>query len=300
MGYEPRLRRADLPPLYRTASDRAQAARRVYEAGTAIGLFMLIVGAAAGLFVFKRGPADWAGVVALGAFAVAIVVRVHRLITRPDKIWYQGRAIAEEVKSEAWRYIAGGEPYPIVAGASGDARDADTLMVQRLNDILTQADRFPFLEPQHTDAQISQAMRNLRGAPFDERKVLYVEERLRNQQAWYARKVRANRRVRRAWNAVLLILEIAGVGAGLAKALGLLGVDLLGMTGTVVGAGTSWLQVKQYTAIEQRYAYSAHQLAIQQIPLDSITPAQWPAFVAQIENALEEEHKQWLASRHHQ
>ena len=294
MGNELPVHRADLPQLYRAASDRARSAERMYAASTAAGLVMLIVGAVAGLVVIKRGPADWAGVVALIAFGIAVMLRMQRLITRPDQIWYQGRAIAEGVKSQAWRYLAGGDPYPVVPGGSSEADDQ--LAIQ-LAAILTEAQGFPFVETQKPVSQISPAMREIRAAAFQVRTETYVKERLQGQQKWYEQHAKRNRRIRRAWNSILVLFEIVGVGAGLVKALGLVSVDLLGLAGTIVGAGTSWLQVRQYTALEQRYAYSAHELAILQIRLDSMTEAGWPAFVAQVEAVLAEEHKEWLASR---
>ncbi len=60
---------------------------------------MLIVAAAAGLFVWKRGSVDWAGVIALVAFLIALYLRLTRVSTQPERTWYDGRAVAESTKT---------------------------------------------------------------------------------------------------------------------------------------------------------------------------------------------------------
>lgn len=209
MGQVFDLKRADLPALYRAASDESAAGQRAFQISTLAGLALLIVAALAGLGTVKVRNIDWAGVIAAVAFFTAFIVRTFRLITQPDKVWYDGRAVAESGKTLGWRYAVGGEPFGIPAESADKAtkqaadQATDKLMADRLNDVLGAIHHLQ-LEPASDGAeQISSAMRELRARPLEDRKATYAVGRIAAQQQWYASKAKENKRLARLWNAIL-------------------------------------------------------------------------------------------------
>ncbi len=294
MGEVFELKRTDLPAIYRAASDESAAGQRAFQRSTLIGLGLLIVAALAGLGTIKVRTIDWAGVVAAAAFFTAIIVRTYRLITQPDKVWYDGRAVAESGKTLGWRYAVGGEPFGIKALTQPQA---DKLLTERLSDILTDIRHLPLDPATEGEAPISPAMRELRERPLDDRKVTYAQGRIAAQQQWYARKAKENKRLARLWNTILLGIEIIGGLAAILKAIGVLPLDLLGLFGTVAAAGTSWVQAKQYTALAQMYSITSFELAaIKARIADQTTEEDWAHFVDEAEEAISREHMLWRAS----
>jgi len=83
------------------------------------------------VFVGQVGPPDWVALVAVAAFVWAVIVELYLFIVRPERIWYEGRAAAESVKTMAWRYGVGGAPFGL--GEKG----VDELFLGRLREILT-------------------------------------------------------------------------------------------------------------------------------------------------------------------
>lgn len=294
MGEVFELKRSDLPAIYRAASDESGRGQRAFQVSTVIGLCLLIVAAVAGLGTVKIRGIDWAGVVAAFAFFMAIIVRAYRLATHPDKVWYDGRAVAESGKTLGWRYAVGGEPFGVNALTPPEA---DKRLAERLKDILTAIHHLQLDPASEGEEAISPAMRELRARPLDDRKAAYAKGRIGAQQAWYARKAKENKRLARLWNVILLAIEVIGGIAAILKAIGVLPLDLLGLFGTVAAAGTSWLQAKQYAALAQTYSITSFELAMIKARIaDQTTEDDWARFVDEAEEAISREHMLWLAS----
>jgi hypothetical protein len=66
---------------------------------------------------------------------------------------------------------------------------------------------------------------------------------------WYTRKAAFNRSKAKAWAALLLGAEAAGVVLALLMSLSLLSIDLASFAAAVIAAGAAWLSVKQHEAI---------------------------------------------------
>src|SRR5215831_19404405 len=103
---------ADLPPLYHSADKSAAASENQFLWATRIRQFGLIAAAFFGLFVWRFGPSpvDWAGVLAIGCFAVVLFTEAFNYQTKPERTWYEARAAAESVKTLSWRYAVGEIP----------------------------------------------------------------------------------------------------------------------------------------------------------------------------------------------
>jgi hypothetical protein len=110
---------------------------------TALGLAMVVLGAAGGAITVHLGssPVDWGGVVAAVAFGLAVLVELTLLRRIPDRTWYEGRTLAESVITLAWRFAVGAEPFRVDIQSPDEA---EALLVQRLRVMLVEGRR-PFL-----------------------------------------------------------------------------------------------------------------------------------------------------------
>jgi hypothetical protein len=288
------LRERDLPMLYQAADANSLEAQRRFLKVTSTELIMIVIAAAAGVVTWKTDSADWAGVIAAAAFAVALVLRIYLLSNRPDRTWYDGRAVAESAKNLAWRYAVGGEPFRIDTNEA----EADELLVKRLRELLEGLKGVHLVPPSNEAEQITSGMRELRTKSLDERKQAYVLGRIDDQQGWYSQKARWNNKRANLWSGILTLIEAVGIVAAVFKAIGVLEVDLLGLAAAVAAAGMSWLQAKQYSNLAEAYSVAAQELAAVKARISrQSTEEEWARFVNEAEDAISREHTLWKASR---
>jgi hypothetical protein len=100
----------DLPGLYQIADNSSIKEQSKYFNGIAWYLILLFVAA---LFAYlSDGKTDpsfkiFATILFLGTLFIMIWLKVYK----PDDIWYNGRAVAESVKTRSWRWMMRAEPY---------------------------------------------------------------------------------------------------------------------------------------------------------------------------------------------
>ncbi len=289
------LQEQDLPGLYKDGNDNSLEAQERFLKWTWRGLIAVIVAAAAGAVSVEYAGADVGGIVAAISFLAAVYFRVLLLKDGPEKVWYDGRAVAESTKTTAWRYATGGKPF----GLELTEEEADKRFVQRLREIPQELDPRSIVPTSDILGEdITGGMRNLRKLSLQERKDAYRDGRIRDQREWYARKAKWNKTRANFWSGALIIIELFGVGGAVLKAANVVDVGLLGFAGALVAAGTSWLQTKQHANLAEAYAVTAKELS----HIDTLLPScareeDWADFVGQSEEAISREHTLWVASR---
>src|SRR5437899_957932 len=101
-----------MPGLFVDADRRSLAGQHLTLPLRGLQLILLVVAALLAVAPFTARGIEW-GVLGAGiAFAAAFLTEATILSIQPEKTWYQCRAIAESVKSLAWRYAVGGNPFP--------------------------------------------------------------------------------------------------------------------------------------------------------------------------------------------
>jgi conflict system pore-forming effector with SLATT domain len=232
----------------------------------------------------------WFSLATAAAFLLAVAVEVWLWISRPEKRWYDGRAVAESMKTLSWRYAVGAQPFPTDLAAADDA------YLSSAGDLLRDAPATDI--PPAGRPLITPAMRSLRAAPLAERREAYLRDRIDDQRDWYAAKTEACRVRARRWRVALLTGEIAGVALALLRAAGVVSADLAGLTAAGVGAGASWLAVRQFDFLARAYTYAHGELTLARERLVlAADEAAWAAEAADAEEAVSREHTMWRASR---
>ena len=292
----PLVAESEFPALYSAADRNSLDGQRRFLNAIRLRLAMLVLAAAFGLFTWRiTGGADVAGIGASVAFVVALLAELYLLQARPDRLWYDGRAVAESAKTLTWRYIVGGSPF---GREEVSDREAERLLLDRFRQIAGDL-RGAYLVPVSAAAdQTTPSLRRLRGLTLEERRELYRDERIGSQQAWYTRSAHRNERRATQWSLALTSLEALGLTGGVLKATGVLGVDLLGLAGAVVAAGAAWVHAKQHQTLANAYAVASQELAAISGQVGwAASEQEWAHFVDQAEEAISREHTLWRASR---
>lgn len=237
------------------------------------------------------------GLLAVLALLATFLVRRALDLRAPQRAWYDGRAVAESVKSLGWRYAVGGAPFFCSSHRRGRSPDeTDDLLLSRIAEVV---DQFETVGGAVDASQITPWMRSARGKPLAERRDEYARLRIADQETWYRDKAAWNRLRGRQWNRASVALEIVGLGAAGAKAGGWLdNVDLLGIVATILAAVVAWTNAKQHTTLAESYAVAARDLDDVQSRIENQTSEEeWAEFVANAEAAMSREHTVWRARR---
>ena len=286
---------SEFPPLYTAADRNSRDGQRRYLNATRLRLAMLVLAAAFGLFTWRTAGGDIAGIGAAVAFVIALLAELYLLQARPDRLWYDGRAVAESAKTLTWRYLVAGSPF---GREEVTERQAERLLLERFRQIAGDLRGARLVPVADIADPVGPGLRRLRGLPLEKRRELYRRERIGGQQAWYARAAQGNERRATQWSLILTTLEALGLSGAVLKATGALEIDLLGLAGALVAAGAAWVNAKQHQTLANAYAVASQELATISGQVDwAGTEPEWAHFVDQSEEAISREHTLWRASR---
>lgn len=282
---------ADLPGAWRDADLASRRGQAHMLQLTAAKIGGSLLSAVAGVCSWHIGRVDIAAWLILAGFVVAIFCELTTLKFNPERTWYEGRAVAESVKTLSWRYAVCADPFPQDMNRSAAERE----FRRRLSSIIKEmSDQIIF---EHTDSVITAGMSKLRTLSFPERRDAYIQGRTRDQQKWYCKKARTNqRRATVSW-AILSLVESTAIIVAVGRILGLWSIDLAGLLAALISAGTAWTAVKQFSPLAAAYSVATKELGLQASRLASVNEDDWAVVAADAEEAISREHTTWLASR---
>ena len=110
-----------LPGIYRAADAASAVGQRIAFWLRGTQLLLLVAAATFAVIPITSRGLEWGALLAGIAFGAAFLIETTNLTIQPEKSWYQGRAVAESVKSLSWRYAAAGDPFARTDEASREA-----------------------------------------------------------------------------------------------------------------------------------------------------------------------------------
>jgi hypothetical protein len=291
------LEERDLPGVFESADEISKESQNGYLRWTRGRLQLALLAAAFG--AVAAGAAEGGGLertaaaLALVAFVAALLTEIHLLRDKPEDRWYHGRALAESVKTLAWRYMGGAAPFP--AQMPGD--EARDVLLTRIRDLVTESTpNLPGLNP--GQGQVTDRMREIRNLGFGERKSAYLALRVADQEGWYSGKAKASERSSRKWRSLLIGFEVLGVAASIISLLDIADLDVSSVLAAAIAAAGAWLEVKQYDNLASAYSLTATELGFVRMTGENVTTeAEWSTYVVSAEQAISREHTMWLARR---
>jgi hypothetical protein len=281
----------DLPALYASADKTAVAAASKTKRVHAAELVLLLLSAVAGVTSWRVGAAHLDAFAAVGTltFIGALISALVRNMSHPQADWVLARALAEGIKTAAWRYAVAGVPYRL------DDAEADDAFLRHIDAVLT-AGRDLHLHP-HAGEEITSSMRTTRASSLDHRKSVYGACRLDDQVDFYLRRSQEHDAARRRWFWLGAAANVAGIVGGVLRLTGVVDVDLVGVAAAGGSAAVAWSQLHQYRTLAAAYALTAQQLQIARDRLPIVDDDGWPAYVDSAEDVMVREHSVWLAHR---
>ncbi len=292
-----KIRKEDLPALFRTSDQASKAAQKQFALLTAASLVLLIVAAIIGSFALTNNSDKATLAIATAVtlvFSTALTVVI--LVSKLEKVWYDGRAIAESAKTLTWRYMTCTEPYH-----STLKDEANKLFVSDLMSLLNQRKAFASRlgGKSAMERQITDAMKQMRNLCFEERKRLYISERIDDQRKWYSGKAEANQKSVYWLFAAIVISQVLAVISAIAMVRWPeLSMNPTSILITLATAFLAWMQMRRHQELAQSYGLAAQNLGfIHEQGIGIKTEDELSMYVVNSENAISREHTMWLARR---
>lgn len=279
----------DLPGVWVDADAKSNASQRQASRTIIARMVGALIAAGGGALGWRNEAVDVGGYLIVLGFAVALIAEVVGWQLKSAPAWHKSRAVAESEKTLSWRFAVAAAPFPPTLSTD----EALALLRTRTHRLLVDSDLV--LSSPH--AVVSQPMLALRASGFEERRHAYLTERLTSQQQWYARKAQLNASRARMWRIGLILIEVTAIGCGAVRIMGAWSVDVAGFLAAFLGAGTTWLGFRQHDQLAAAYRIAANELALARQSIASATEVEWPAVVADAEDAISREHTMWSASR---
>jgi hypothetical protein len=291
----------DYPSLYELADSGSKAGQGWYKNLTIVELAFVLFGAVASSLLALTATGDEASaetrsvaIVTAVAFAGALLALSVMRRRGDDDRWFDGRAVAETVKTQTWQYVMRVPPYDDDATADRQfANDVRTTLHER-----PAVGEFEAVTTGH--GQITAQMRELRTLPLEARIELYVRGRLGDQVAWYGHKAAHHRRAADRWSIAALVTEslalISALVAIFSDTIAQLG--FVGVLASAAAAFTAWNELGRNGEVARAYGLANQELlAIESLGQAARTEADLIALVSDGESAISREHTMWVAKR---
>ena len=285
-----RLDDSALPGLYQSADQASLSAQSVYFFALRLYLFLLVIAA----FVSYYWPSG--AIASASLFLITLGILIFLRVQRPDDKWYNGRAVAESVKTRAWRWVMRAEPYK-------RNENSEIVSKQFINDLKAILNQNRSLSDSLQSGSgindpISRTMLEIRKLPVVERLSLYKEQRIDNQAKWYSLKSQFNKKRARQWFWVSVVLHATAIGFLLYRIKEPTLSFPVAAVATAAGAVLTWLQAKKHNELNSSYALAAHEIVLIKGEAESVkTEREISEFVINSENAFSREHTQWTARK---
>ncbi len=285
------------PSLYRYADAASLKAQGTYLLFNKVYLGSLVLGSATSAFTAIGSPT--VNIYLYTGLAIVLVVGLLILwamrARQDDKIWFDGRAVAESVKTATWRFMMRAQPFH-------EGSSAETLFLADIKEI---REARPHLAKNLAAAMnadgtaITDFMKGKRSSSLEERRDFYASARIRDQKTWYAKKAKWNVNTGAKWFWAIAFLQVAIVTFAVVQAAsGGLGINPIPIVTTCAAAMAAWSQMKRHDESAQSYALAAQELEeIEAITNNQAGEDAFAQLVEQAENSISREHTMWCARR---
>jgi ABC-type multidrug transport system fused ATPase/permease subunit len=286
----------DLPGLYRTADSISEASQKEYFR-LALGYLAFLFFGSILAFLTAFWPASKSIAIASAvSFLGSLLLILFIYFQRPETAWYSARAVAESVKTRAWRWMMRAEPYT-------EREKIEQARIELISDMRTILDQNREMANriggEHcTGEAITRLMETIRAMKFSERFEVYKSARIDDQLDWYQRKTLWNRRRSKQWLSVSIGLNACAIILLLIKIAEPAHIVPVEIVAFLAGAALTWTQMKKFRELATSYGLTAHEITLIKGEAANVSDElQFSEFVLNSENAFSREHTQWVARK---
>jgi hypothetical protein len=168
-----------------------------------------------------------------------------------------------------------------------------------IRDFRSQVERyFDWKDAKHSE-QITPRMKILRSSPAEERKRVYMQYRLLDQQNWYESKSQANRRLADRWFYYVVGIQFGALSFAIIQSVtGPLPLNIVSFAMTFSAGFVAWAQAKRYEDLVEPYALAAKELRTLGALIENCSDeVDVHDLIVQSELAISREHTMWCARR---
>jgi len=277
-----------LPNSYNITNRSSKRARKINFQLFGLNLFLIFAGILCEL-VDPQNLNVVAGILSLGGSVTTIFLGFKQF----EKKWYNSRALAESIKTLAWKYAVGGHPFDI----SLNDEDVRLTFLQNIRDLtIDNKDFRELVNPSSVENhELTIDAEECRKLNLSERKTIYLEQRIKEQKTWYISKSNKYKNV--TWWYIGLIIFSETLSAFFSFLMHInfpVSVLLANFTFILF----SLLQAKQFRELSQAYFVTALDIQLIEEKYARISSEnEFTQFVDEAELAFSREHILWLARR---
>ena len=291
------MENTDYPMLFQESDATAVKAQKNYFRLVTLKVLLLI---AVAVVTSINWPEDFFLRTHVALFlAIALILSIGLtaiMSTRnTDKTWLVSRKMAEEVKTETWKFMMQADESN---GLLSDSA-AEKVFLDRLNEILHRnsivCSQMAFQSG--ASSQITEFMRTTRKQPLNSRIGIYLKDRLHDQRCWYTNKAKWNKTQEFRWFALTWILELIAVSIAVVNVV--MVNMIISPVSLVLAAGggiLSWINARSYSEPAESYGIIAHELSLIEERTRSLTTEKdLVDLVVDVEKLILQENSIWLS-----
>lgn len=289
---EPAVSRSDYPGLSLSAAAASRHGQRRYRQFVTANLAFLVAAAVLSGLVdivpdSLQDPIISAVVVTMMCAMAANFINWHRDY---DEDWFQGRALAESVKTMSWRYMMRVEPFTADDEADAEFTKRLRLLLRGSEDLRLESGRIAI-----DGQQITGRMRDVRRLGVRDRLDVYVRDRLDPQIGWYLERSHHNGTLAARWFLASFGAELVALVIALVALVNDQMIEVVGMIAAIAAAFAAWTQLGRHEELNKTYRLAWTDLLLIKDTAHVETEEQLGALVRASEGAISREHTMWAA-----
>jgi hypothetical protein len=239
---------------------------------------------------------SWAIWTSTALILISAILSTLMLVLKFEKGWYEGRAVAESIKTLCWKFMTGARPFSIDLNET----KAQNLLIENFKKVIGhRKDFFTLIGSGFAEnEQLPVELMNIRKLSKDERISIYKTERLEKQKKWYTDKTTENKKWTKISFAVIILAQVLAVISLILKIKFEFEFSIAPILVTISTAFIAWLQLRRYQELSQSYLITATELSLIKSKINQVdTESEFSEFVDDSETAISREHTLWLARR---
>lgn len=239
---------------------------------------------------------SWAIWTSTALIIISAILSTLMLVLKFEKGWYEGRAVAESIKTLCWKFMTGARPFSI----NIDETEAQNLLIENFKKVIGhRKDFFTLIGSDFAEnEQLPIELLNIRKLSKEQRIGIYKTQRLEKQKKWYTDKTTENKKWTKISFAIIIVAQVLAVISLVLKIKFEFEFSVAPILVTVSTAFIAWLQLRRYQELSQSYLITATELSLIKSKINQVdTESEFSEFVDDSETAISREHTLWLARR---
>lgn len=284
------------PILFKIADEKSNSSQKKFININLTILVLLILSSISSIYTKEISAPEPIVIFCACCLILSTLLNLVILFFKPEKSWYEGRAIAESVKTLTWKLITGTKPFELSLSSS----EYQSIFNENLKKIIGQKKDFFILigKEYPNENMISEEMVNIRESSFESRKKIYLEARVQDQINWYSKNSNKNNKNKNITFALMIGFQILGILFFVLELNSLISLSFTSIAITLTSIFLTWLQLKRFQELTESYAITAMELKFIKDKSKFVNnDSDLAKYVDDTENAISREHTLWLARR---